>query len=259
MDRKYIENEHIVDRYLAGELTVREAREFEKYCLEHPDLLNELPIPVRLKARLTRRPTADSETGIFQTIPSSATRAIVDAAEDEFDDDDEPSRVRWSSGGGGVNRGVVIVLAIALLGAIAGVVAYAMHASKLEERLRLVQQEAQSVRMQAPGSVQSYRVQPSKVRPESATLQLGWMTPPQLLELHIDVSEGKATQFQITIDNVDEGRLMQVRRITRDSNRELRLALNSSAFGPGEYLIRLDSYNWRGQAQEYGWIRLGLR
>ena len=51
MDRKYIENEHVVDRYLSGDLTVREARDFEKYCLEHPEALREMPIPVRLKAR----------------------------------------------------------------------------------------------------------------------------------------------------------------------------------------------------------------
>ena len=79
-----------------------------------------------------------------------------------------------------------------------------------------------------------------------------------MLELHIDVSEGKAAQFQVTLDKVDGGRLMQIRRLTRDSNRELRLALNSSAFGPGEYLLRLDAYNWRGELQEYGWVRVGL-
>ena len=56
MDRKYIENEHIVDRYLSGDLTVREAREFEKYCLDIPKSLKAMPIPVRLKARLSRRP-----------------------------------------------------------------------------------------------------------------------------------------------------------------------------------------------------------
>ena len=77
MDRKYIENEHVVDRYLAGELTVREAREFEMFCLEHPDFLNQLPIPVRLKARLSRRPSEESETGIFRTIPSSATHTAL--------------------------------------------------------------------------------------------------------------------------------------------------------------------------------------
>ena len=65
MDRKYIEAEHIVDRYLSGDLTVREAREFEEYCNEHPEALKAMPIPVRLKARLARRPSETSETDVF--------------------------------------------------------------------------------------------------------------------------------------------------------------------------------------------------
>src|SRR5687768_13528600 len=112
MDRKYIENERVVDRYLSGDLTVREARDFEKYLLDHPALLNELPIPVRLKARLSRRPLEDSETGIFQTIPSSATRAAVEEADDGFDDEEEKQSAR-SFGSGGANRGIVFGLLFA--------------------------------------------------------------------------------------------------------------------------------------------------
>jgi hypothetical protein len=54
MDRTYIESQHIVPRYLSGDLTVREAREFERYCQENPDMLNSLPIPVRVKAKMAR-------------------------------------------------------------------------------------------------------------------------------------------------------------------------------------------------------------
>ena len=258
MDRKYIENEHVVDRYLAGELTVREAREFEKYLLDHPELLNELPIPVRLKARLSKRPHEESETGIFQTIPSSATRAAVEASDEGFDYEEEKEAARRFAGGG-VSRGVVYILAFVLLGAIAAAVLFAVRAGDLEKQMQVAQRETRSVQMQAPASVQAYRIQPVRTQPAQPTLQLGWLTPPQLLELHLDVSEGKFTQFQITLDKVDGGRLMQIKRLTRDSNRELRLALNSSSFGPGEYLLRLDAYNWRGQTQEYGWIRLGLQ
>jgi hypothetical protein len=255
MDRKYIENEHVVDRYLAGELTVREAREFEQYCREHPELLNELPIPVRLKARLSRRPQEDSETGIFKTIPSSATHAAVQATDEGFDYEGEREASRAAGGG---NRTVVIALVLALVGALAGVVVYAMRASALEQQLQAAQRETRALQMQAPASKQTYRVEPVRAQPSEPTVQLGWLTPPQLIELHINVSEGKATQFQVTIDKVDEGRLLQIRRLTRDSNRELRLGLNSSAFGPGEYLLHLEAYNWRGQTQEYGWVRLGL-
>ena len=260
MDRNYIESEHIVDRYLAGELTVREAREFEKYCLEHPQYLNALPIPVRLKARLARRPLEDSETGVFQAIPSSATRAALDANDEGFDPDEEAGQWQAATGrGGGASRWLVMGLAIALIAAVGGIIAYAMHASSLEKELREVRQTAASKQMQAPGSVQTYRLALSRSKPDTATLPVGWPDPPQLMDIYVDVTDGKYNTFQITIDKVDGGRVMQLRRIARDSNKELRFALNSSAFGPGDYLLKFDGYTWRGQPEELGWIRLGLQ
>jgi hypothetical protein len=257
MDRKYIDNERIVERYLAGELTVLEAREFEKYCLDHPDFLNSMPIPVRLKARLARRPQDDSETGVFQAIPSSATRAALDASDDGYDFEEARDYARSSGGGGG--RVVVIALAAGLLAALGGLVFYAMRASSLAERIAEMKDDTTAFAMQAPSAVQKVRTQPVRAKPEQPTLSLGWLTPPQLLDLHIDVSEGKYTQFLITIDKDDGTRVMQLRRIARDSNRELRMGLNSSAFGPGDYLMEIEGYNWRGQTETIGWVRLSLQ
>jgi hypothetical protein len=63
----------------------------------------------------------------------------------------------------------------------------------------------------------------------------------------------------ITVEKVDGGLVMQLRRIARDSNRELRMTLNSSALGPGDYLFRVEGYNWRGQTEVIGWMRIGLQ
>jgi hypothetical protein len=259
MDRKYIQNEHIVDRYLSGELTVLEARAFEKYCLEHPDFLNELPIPVRLKARLARRPATDSETGVFKAIPSKATHTALEVGEEGFDAEEEKFEWRRTSRGGGVSKLVVIGLAAALIAAIAGVIVYAKQASQLSAKLASVQKETQSQRMQPPGSVQTLRLQLSRAKPEQPTTTIGWTLPPQLLDIYIDATEAKYNTFQITIDKVDEGRLMQLSRVARDSNRDVRFKLNSSAFGRGELLMKVDGYTWRGEAQEIGWLRLDMR
>jgi hypothetical protein len=259
MDRKYIEAEHIVDRYLSGDLTVREAREFEQYCHDHPEALKAMPIPVRLKARLSRRPAADSETGVFKAIPSSATHAALEASDEGFDvEEEEREYSRGPSGGG--NRAVFIGLVFALVAAVAGVVAYAVQANSLSKQIRTMERDAKATQMQAAGSTAVYRVQPVRGdKPAKATLALGWMQPPQWLDLYINVSEGKYTQFMIRIEKVDEGLVMQMRRVARDSNRELRLALNSSAFGPGDYLLKIDGYNWRGQTEHVGWVRISLQ
>jgi len=245
MDRKYIEAEHIVDRYLSGDLTVREAREFEEYCHDHPDALKSMPIPVRLKARLARRPAENSETGVFKAIPSSVTHAAQQATEEGFDLEEEERRFSSGSGIGG-GRAVFIGLVFALVAAVAGVVAYAVQANSLSKQVKSMERAAKAVQMQAPGSTQKYRVQLVRGKPAAPTLNIGWLSPPQWMDLYVDVSEGKYNQFMITVEKVDGGLVMQLRRVARDSNRELRFTLNSSAFGPGDYLVRVDGYNWRG-------------
>jgi len=258
MDRKYIEAEHIVDRYLSGDLTVREAREFEQYCLDHPEALKAMPIPVRLKTRLSRRPAQDSETGVFKAIPSSATHAALEATDEGFDVEEEKRELSRGQGVGG-NRTVLIGLVFALIAAVAGVVAYAVQANALSKQVRSLERAVKAVQMQAAGSTSVYRLQLAKGKPAQPTLALGWAQPPQWMDLYVDVSEGKYNQFMVTIEKVDGGLVMQLRRIARDSNRELRFSLNSSAFGPGDYLVRVDGYNWRGQTENVGWLMIGLK
>jgi hypothetical protein len=258
MDRKYIEAEHIVDRYLSGDLTVREAREFEQYCLDHPEALKAMPIPVRLKTRLARRPAQDSETGVFKAIPSGATHAALEASDEGFDVEEEQREFSRGRGGGG-NRTVFIGMAFALVAAVAGVIAYAVQANSLSKQVKDLERAARAVQMQAAGSTRTYRVQLVRAKPAAPTLNLGWMAPPQWMDIYIDVSAGKYNQFLVTVERVDGGLVMQLRRVARDSNRELRLALNSSAFGPGEYVFKVDGYNWRGQTENVGWLRLGLQ
>jgi hypothetical protein len=50
--------------------------------------------------------------------------------------------------------------------------------------------------------------------------------------------------------------VLVIERMAPDSNKELRLSLNSSAFGPGEYRLRLQGHTWRGERVDAGWVRL---
>lgn len=253
MDRAYIDSHGIVDRYLSGDLLVREARAFEKYCLEHPELLARLPLPVSLKARLARRPVDDSETGLFPAIPSSTTLAAVELAADPDHDlaapaSYGPTRKQWITGG---------VLAAVLAGA--AIAWHFMTVDDLKARVTALNSSAETARLKAPSGIQSYRLVPGRQGPQSAPdLQIGWPDPPQLLELRIDVKEIRFNAFSLTIEKLGEARVMQIRRIAPDSNRELRLALNSSALGPGEYQFELEGYTWRGELVEAGWMRIGL-
>jgi len=47
--------------------------------------------------------------------------------------------------------------------------------------------------------------------------------------------------------------------IDKDSNGHLRIALNSSALGPGNYQLTLEGLDWRGQPQPDSWVTIGIQ
>ena len=94
-----------------------------------------MPIPVRLKTRLARRPAQDSETGVFKAIPSSATHAAMEASDEGFDVEEEQREFSRGQGVGG-NRTVFIGMVFALVAAVAGVVAYAVQANSLSKQVK---------------------------------------------------------------------------------------------------------------------------
>lgn len=52
MDRQYIDDHHIVARYLADQLSDREREAFELYFLDHPDIVKDLEAAARFKTGL---------------------------------------------------------------------------------------------------------------------------------------------------------------------------------------------------------------
>ena len=52
MDRQYIDEHHVIARYLADRLTAAEREAFEAYYLEHPDVVKEMETVARFKAGL---------------------------------------------------------------------------------------------------------------------------------------------------------------------------------------------------------------
>ena len=134
-----------------------------------------------------------------------------------------------------------------------------MYASSIKKQLSTNQKTTQQYHLRAPATTQEHRVKPSVAKPSGPTLNIGWPDSPQWIDLRIDMSEGRNNTFLVTIDSVSDGRVMAIRHVARDSNGELRLNLNSSAFGPGDYDLKFDGETWRGDTMPVGWIRLGLK
>jgi hypothetical protein len=152
--------------------------------------------------------------------------------------------------------------AVASIAALAVVLCVATVVSQVfahRDRKAAVELETQvkTLTLRASTRERALRIAPNP-RSWSATpdATIPWPEPPELLDLYLPVGYSDFTTFGLTIDKVDVGRVMIVQRMASDSNRELRVSLNSSAFGPGEYRMRIEGYTWRGQRADAGWVRL---
>lgn len=171
-------------------------------------------------------------------------------------------------GGGGIEfvaiepewwqrRGFVVALgcALVLLTALTIAARVSSHrdraaAVRAEERLEVVT-------LRPASQVRAVRITPNpRSWSSTADATVKWPEPPELLDLYLPVLYSEFKVFAVTVDKVDTGRVLDLQRVATDSNGELRLTINSSAFGPGEYRIRLQGYTWRGARVDAGWIRL---
>jgi hypothetical protein len=174
-----------------------------------------------------------------------------DDGSDEVEDDEAPELAWWQT------RPLVAGLAVACIALTVLAVTSMVNASRDREAARVAAGREQTLTLRAINSVRTVRIAPNpRSWSASPDLTLAWPEPPQLLELHLPVGYSAFLTFAVIVDKVDHGRVLVIERMAPDSNKELLLALNSSAFGPGEYRLRLQGYTWRGDRVDVGWVRL---
>lgn len=172
----------------------------------------------------------------------------ADAAGDGVD----RSALPWWQG----RAAVIVLAAVAAIALLAAILAH-VDARRERAAAKALQDELRQVALRPASAERSIRITPNpRSWSASADAQIRAPDPAELLDLHLPVGYASFNTFAVTIDKVDHGRLMVVQRLIPDSNRELRIGLNSSALGAGEYRIRLQGYTWRGQRVDVGWIRL---
>jgi hypothetical protein len=177
-----------------------------------------------------------------------------DDDDEDAEDDDAPGLPWWQS------RAAVLGLAAACL--LLLVVAGVALRNGARDRAIAVEADARvrTLTLRAVNAERAVRITPNpRSWSAAADATLAWPDPPQLLELYLSVGYTSYLTFALVIDKVDHGRVMVIERMSPDSNRDLRLSLNSSAFGPGEYRIRVQGYSWRGERVDVGWVRLAVR
>jgi len=151
------------------------------------------------------------------------------------------------------------VIALAAAVAVLLVVAIVSQVSAHRDRklAAVLENEVKTLTLRASTQDRALRIPPNpRSWSASPDATVHWPDPPELLDIYLPVAYSEFKSFALTVDKVDAGRVLVVQRLVPDSNRDLRLSLNSSAFGPGEYRIRLQGYTWRGERIDDGWVRL---
>jgi hypothetical protein len=229
MDRDYIARNQVVERYLSGRLPLKGATEFERYCKEHPKLLDDIGLAERVNAGL-RLLEASGKPEPWQ----------------------ETNTPSWQKPAVTVGLGVgVVILVLALAAVSAG------NASK-SHRLEQLQKQATERALDPATSTREIRLMPSRSgASNSPAITIGGGSA-QLADFKIDESRSPYHVFRITIDRIDQGRVGVINNIAKDSNGHLRIALNSSALGPGNYMLTLEGLDWRGEPQPDSWVTIGI-
>jgi hypothetical protein len=215
--------------------------------------------PTKVPRKSTRKPPprwrkylVQAELELPPPAMSAPGRTLLEAEERVEDDGISSVPLAWWQ-----MRPVAIAVAL-LLGLLLIVTIAALRgAARDRAAAEAARADVETLTLRAIDSEQPLHIAPNPRSWSAAPdATIDWPEPPQLLQLYMPVGYADFQTFGLVMDKVDHGRVLVLERLTPDSNRELRLALNSSAFGPGEYRLRVQGYTWRGQRVDVGWVRL---
>ncbi len=227
MDRQFIAQNNIVERYLSGRLPPRGAQEFERYCREHPHLIEELRLGDHLHAALRLL-----EVG-GQAPPW-----------------EEKPRRWWER----------LPLLIGACGLCALFAVLSMvnggRLSAQERKAAALEQQIAGQPLDPVESTSVVQLFPSRTAPSQQSLATIGGGAAELADLRIDLSWSKFKAFNVTIDRVNQGRVAVLHNLLRDSNGNVRIELNSSALGPGDYRMTIDGLTWSGAPVPQAWATI---
>jgi hypothetical protein len=230
MDREFIARNQIVERYLAGKLPIKGATDFERFCREEPELLDEIGLPERVNAGL-RLLEAAGKPEPWQQAPKKPWE-----------------RPQLLLGLGAA----VVLLAVTL----------AVVGSSSADKSRSIGKLKASIAeqpLEPASSTRTIQLVPSRSGSSNTPAITIGGEPAELDELHIDMTHSPYRAYRVTIDRVDQGRVAILHNILKDSNGQLHLALNSSALGPGNYEFTIDGLTWRGDPEPDAWITIRVQ
>jgi hypothetical protein len=225
MDRAFIEKNQIVERYLAGKLPFKGKREFEQFCRDHPEVLEELKLSDHLHAGMQLLEESGLPAGWKEQAPPWWRRPEFTFA----------------------LAGVAFLLLITVWVLAAKVADRGEQIAQLEQRLI-------DGPLSPPSTTRTIRVVPSRSGPGGKMTVLQVRDPAELVEMRVDVSFARHNLFRLTVDKRNQARAGTLHNVLRDSNGEIRFALNTSGLRAGEYQVAIEGIGPRGTVVPVAWM-----
>ena len=233
MDRAFIEKHQIIERYLAGKLPFQAVQEFERFCRDNPELLDELEFPERLNAGL-------------RLLEASGRQPAPLGPEEP-----ERATVQWW-------RRIEVTAGLAALSAVALICLWVLGIKYAErgDQIQVLEQRVEHGALQAPTRRRTINLTPSRVPTSRVGLTLQLRETSELIELLINVSSTRHNTYRVTLEKKDVARVGTVHNLLRDSNGNLRFIFNGSALRPGEYKVTIEGLAARGASVPVGWLNI---
>jgi len=230
MDRDFILRNQIVERYISGKLPIKGATEFEKFCADNPTLLDELGLPARVNAGLR----------------------LLEAAGKPEPWQEAPKKF-WEK------PQVPLALAGLSLALLIGLAVVWNSSSGKDARITKLEKTVAEQPLDPATTTRTIRLLPSyKGGSNTPAVTIGGIGTAQLADLKLDLSRSAYRSYRVTIDRIDQGRVAVLQNVGKDSNGHLRIALNTSALGPGNYQFTMEGITWKGEIIPEAWITVGL-
>ena len=229
MDAAFIERNQIVERYLSGKLPPRGAADFERFCRQNPDLLTTLGLPERIHNGLRLMDAAGAPEPWAEKITPPYQKPLFIA-------------------GLAAAAGTLLIATLMLL--------FAGSAQK--KQIAVLEDTLRNQPLLPVETTRTITIAPARNGPVSRSMANFGGAQTEFADLKFDVSWSRFTNFRVTIDRLDQGRVLTMGNLERDSNGHLRFAINSSALGPGQYAVTMEGLDWRGTPHSQAWANFAL-
>jgi hypothetical protein len=226
-DAQFIEEHHLIERYLENKLPYKGARDLENWCREHPEYLNNLKLSERAQASLK----------------------LLEAS-GQVQDLREPPLPWWKTPYTLIGLAAVALLCLVAFWFLMG--KYVLLRSELQD----TRERSHQGSLVQPATERDLRIGPDRAPGLDRARIVVSRAAPELIDVHIDMSYSKLMQFRMFVDKQDQGRALVLNNILKDSNNELRLTINTTGLAAGVYTVRIEALPPRGIPIPEGWLIL---